>query len=331
MSYDYETFDTDTACTPFDEATIRTDKCYTVTVAVRDGLNENSEEEEEEVTDDTITVRIGIRDVDELPSAPTVTVTSPTDVTTLAVTWDEPANTGPEISGYDVEYRQGSGAYLDDNCRGTVGDGNCDDIPDTDTTTTITGLTANTSYSIRVRAKNADGSGSWTSVTGRTNRNKSTGPDVANEVPAFNAGNDTPTVPENTPSGQNVGSPVTATDGDGGTLRYTLEGPDRSSFTINPSDGQIRTRASLNLEERETYTVRVKVVDGQGGSASQTVMITVTDVDEPPAAPTALRVTATTGSGRSLEVSWNEPRNTGPDITDYDIEYREIPPNREPG
>ena len=43
---------------------------------------------------------------------------------------------------------------------------------------------------------------------------------------------------------------------------------------------------------------------------------------EPPAAPAAPRVTATSGSGWSLEVTWNAPRNEGPPITGYQIRYR---------
>ena len=53
--------------------------------------------------------------------------------------------------------------------------------------------------------------------------------------------------------------------------------------------------------------------------------INVTDEDEPPSAPGALRVTATTGTGWSLEVSWNAPSNTGkPAITDFDVQYRKF-------
>ena len=62
-----------------------------------------------------------------------------------------------------------------------------------------------------------------------------------------------------------------------------------------------------------------------GGSASTVVTITVNDVDEPPVAPGAPRVTATKDTGQSLDVSWNAPRNEGkPPITDYDIQYREV-------
>ena len=52
------------------------------------------------------------------------------------------------------------------------------------------------------------------------------------------------------------------------------------------------------------------------------VTISVTDEDEPPSAPATPTVTATADTGRSLEVTWNEPTNTGPPINRYEIAYR---------
>ena len=63
-------------------------------------------------------MKIGVRDRDEPPAVPTVTVTSPAGNTTLVVIWDA-SNTGPDIDNYDVQYRKGGGAFSDDNCRDT--------------------------------------------------------------------------------------------------------------------------------------------------------------------------------------------------------------------
>ena len=68
----------------------------------------------------------------------------------------------------------------------------------------------------------------------------------------------------------------------------------------------------------------VKVVDGQGGNATVDVTITLTDVDEPPAKPAVPTVAAIDGSPTSLTVSWTAPANTGPAITDYDVQYRAL-------
>ena len=222
---------------------------------------------------------------------------------------------------------------------GQTGTDNCGNLTDT-TTTTITGLTANTSYSVEVQAKNAEGTSTWASTgSQRTNRNKAS--DTPNSVPTFESGLNLE-VNESPQSRQEVGS-VLASDADGGTLRYTLEGPDRNLFTIGSTSGLIQTASELNHEDPAcgydstadgpvdqnpliscTYSVRVKVVDGQGGSTSAVVTISVVDQLEPPSAPSTPRVAATSGSGKSLDVTWNEPSNTGPPITDYDIQYREV-------
>ena len=47
-------------------------------------------------------------------------------------------------------------------------------------------------------------------------------------------------------------------------------------------------------------------------AALHPLTINVTDEDEPPEKPAAPRVTATSDSGWSLEVTWNAPRNTAP-------------------
>ena len=51
--------------------------------------------------------------------------------------------------------------------------------------------------------------------------------------------------------------------------------------------------------------------------------ITLTDVTEAPGRPAAPTVSGTAGSTTSLTVSWNEPDNTGPDIDNYDLQYRQ--------
>ena len=90
---------------------------------------------------------------------------------------------------------------------------------------------------------------------------------------------------ENTPAGQNIGSPVRATDGDGGTLSYSLEGTDAASFNLVTTSGQLRTKAGViyDYESKNRYEVTVRVSDGQGGSATIGVTINLTDVSEPPA------------------------------------------------
>ena len=139
---------------------------------------------------------------------------------------------------------------------------------------------------------------------------------------------------ENTGAGRPVGSPVSASDNDGNRLTYSLEGPGAAKFTIL-SSGQIRTRSLLNHEAEECYyedgtdsfcrySVTVKVDDGKrksNSTAAKSVTIDVVDVDELPTVPRPPTVMGVPGSTDSVRVTWDEPANTGPPITDYDVQY----------
>ena len=146
---------------------------------------------------------------------------------------------------------------------------------------------------------------------------------ASNAAPVFPSGTITRSVDENTASGQNVGSPVEATDTDtGDTLTYSLEGTDSGSFSIVNTSGQIQTSAALNYEAKSSYSVTVKVNDGTV-NATKAVTINVTDVAEPPGTPAAPSVTAKGGTTESLDVSWTAPVNTErPAIDDYNVQYR---------
>ena len=150
---------------------------------------------------------------------------------------------------------------------------------------------------------------------------------VANNAPTFPSSTAARSVAENTLAGHDVGAVLTATDSDGDTLTYTLEGTDAASFdivtTADPA-AQIRTKTGVtyNHEAKSSYTVIVKADDTKGGTATVTVTITVTDVTEPPGQPAAPSVSPTSGSTTSLDVSWTAPANTGPDIDNYDLQYQ---------
>ena len=264
---------------------------------------------------DTIAVTITVDNAVEkpvAPGAPTVTVTSGS-TTSLDVSWTAPANTGrPALSGYKLRYRTGSGAWTDHAHSGTG------------TTATIASLTASTAYEVQVRAVNADGDGDWSaSGTGTTGSPSNNAPEFSDTAAARSftetVGNATET------AARNVGAAVTATDADGDTLTYSLEGADAAKFGIVSTSGRIRTKAGerYDREAKASYSVTVKASDPNGGSDTIAVTITVDNAVEKPVAPGAPTVSATSGSTTSLDVSWTAPANTGrPALSDYKVRYR---------
>ncbi len=130
-------------------------------------------------------------------------------------------------------------------------------------------------YTVIVTAD--DGTGNSASITVTVNVT-----DVAESTsPVFTEGSSTTrTIAENTASGTNIGSPVSATDADGDTLKYSLYGPDVASFTIDRKTGQLKTKAALNFETKSTYTVKMIVEDDDENADYITVTVNVTNVND---------------------------------------------------
>ncbi len=92
------------------------------------------------------------------------------------------------------------------------------------------------------------------------------------------------TVAENQPPGTSVGT-FSATDADPADAHVFLlvPGPgsqDDAAFAI--VGATLRTAASFDFEARSTYSIRVRVTDGHGGSFERTFTVGVTNVNEPP-------------------------------------------------
>ena len=141
-----------------------------------------------------------------------------------------------------------------------------------------------------------------------------------NRGPGFASSRTTRSIAENTPAGVNIGIPVSATDADDDTLTYSLGGTDAGSFSIVSASGQLRTRAPLDYETKNSYAVTVSVSDGTL-TAAISVAITVIDVDEsPPPEQISSRVSISEimfGSERRFTPpQWIELHNAGADIID---------------
>ena len=288
-----------------DNGQLRTRPGVTYDFETRNRYSVTVEATDEQGGRTTVTVTIELIDDDnerpDRPDKPTVTAST---LSSLSIRWTAPTNTGPGINDYDVQYSEDGGAF--------------DGWPHTGpgTTATLTGLEVDTPYEVQVLARSDEGESLWSeSAEART---------VANQAPRFNEGTRTTRrLTENTTGTNDLGNPVTATDRDGGTLVYRLAGTDAAHFAIDATDGQLQTRAgeTYDYEEQARYEVTVRVEDGQGGSNSIEVTINLTDELEAPEDPAQPRVVPV--SSTSLAVTWTEPATTGPDISDYDLQYRE--------
>ena len=103
-------------------------------------------------------------------------------------------------------------------------------------------------------------------------------------------------------------------------------GSDQGQFSIASDTGDLSFREPSDYEAPgdNQYLVTVEVRSGAGArefAAEKTLTVRVTDEREPPGVPEAPIFSGETAD--SLRVSWSEPDNTGPDITDYDVQYRE--------
>ena len=128
-----------------------TDNAYVVEVQATSGTGDR-----EQMATETITVTVmNANEQPDTPAKPTVSAVSGSS-TTLTATWTEPGrNGGPEITGYEVRYQSRANAT---EAWSAVVDWT---HTDTATTTTITGLTANTEYQVQVKALNGETPSDW--------------------------------------------------------------------------------------------------------------------------------------------------------------------------
>ena len=137
----------------------------------------------------------------------------------------------------------------------------------------------------------------------------------------FDDASTTRSVAENTGTGQNIGTAVTATAASViDTLTYTLSGTDSASFDIVSTSGQLQTKSTLDYETKNGYSVTVDVSDGTN-DASITVTISITDVNEAPTFPattdTTLEVTKHIAVGANIGAP---VAATDPDTADGDTD-----------
>ena len=270
---------------------------YMVTVTVKDGKDEdgNVDVGGAEV-DDTIRVTIMVTNVNEAPVFP--------DTIPIVVAEDTAA--GVDIGAPVVAMDEDDGDTLTYTLGGTDA-ASFDIVGDSGQLQTKAALDfeTQTDYEVMVIATDKAGLTGEITVTINVRNVEADDTEVANKEPAFTDGpSTTHSVPENTPKGMNINAsgnpteadPVVATDADdeaGDTLTYGLRGADAASFDIESTTGQLKTKAALDHETKDTYMVTVTVTDGKDAAdnfalaVDDTIRVTITvmDVNEAPVFP----------------------------------------------
>ena len=238
----------------------------------------------------SIALTIMVKDVNTeapgKPAKPSVAPNPGIGHEALVVMWTAPANEGPAITSYVVQYRgEDSGDEWD---QVTVDGSGLE--------TTVSELESGTKYEVQVRAVNDEGEGPW-SESGKAETMVAP---LANSLPEFDDDAVTTlSVPENTLAETAVGAPITASDSDSqDVLTYSLSGADSALFSVGESSGQISIGAGTSLDfespsdsgGNNVYNLTVQVTDGKNAAGnadtavddSIDVTIAVTDVNESP-------------------------------------------------
>ncbi len=207
---------------------------------------------------------------------------------------------GTAVAGYDYEYRlEGSSTWT----QGTT----------TSTGFEITGVGASDAYRVRVRARNAEGAGAFTTIDVPR--------DLANQQPSVSASCRPCTV---VPGGE-VRLTATASDPDGDDLTYAWTAS-RGAFSGGTDAAATRWTAPGATGR---VTIRVEVSDNRGGTASATVAVTVEEPNEPPSVSAScdpcevprlgeveLTATASDPDGDKLTYAWSAPAGSFSGVTD---------------
>ena len=138
------------------------------------------------------------------------------------------------------------------------------------------------SYTLTVEARDGNGGTDTAAVVITVTR--ANGPPTANESPTFDTAGYAFSTPENAATGGSVGA-VSASDPDEGqSVAYSISaGNDAGKFSINAETGEVAVASALDYETASSYTLTVQAGDGNGGTDTASVVVTVTKVNSPPA------------------------------------------------
>ncbi len=167
----------------------------------------------------------------------------------LTATWTAPDDGGSAITGYELQYRTGGGAWTD--ISGI-----------TSASRIITGLTNGNTYEVQVRAVNAQGPSAWSKSAVATPVAVPAAPDA----PTLEAGNGEITATWTAPK-DNGGSAITEYH-----VQRKLSADDwppdnTTSIAAITVAAPATTHTIMNLENGMSYDVRVRAANAQGNGA----------------------------------------------------------------
>ena len=255
------------------------------------------------------------------PDAPT-TLTMSKGNRLVGLTWSAPTGKNVTVTGYDVQYQACDTTTTDASSEKCDADRNLiwgawksHSHSGTGITTTITGLVNGTKYQARVRARNSNGAGPWSTTVSNT--------------PLAEPSKPTGLILEVAHEQLNVS--WTASNANGSVIsgyemqhrkctalpRSCTSHPTWSDWTdhADASTGTMRTIDDLTNGTK--YQVRVQATSTTGDSGWTQIKS-----NTPEAVPAAPSVTASPDDGQ-ITVSWGPSNDRGSAITDYDVRFRE--------
>jgi len=227
---------------------------------------------------------------------------SPTE---MILSWKEPPpNNGPDVTGYEIEFKTSSGDYTLLPTTGLV------------TTYTHTDLTTGTLYTYRIYAKNSEGlsspSNTISAQTGHTV--------VPTNLQADDVSPTSILLTWSAPS-QTFGT-IT-----GYTIFKVFSSGVQDTITDTSNTQTSYTVTGLTTDKEYTFVVKARYNTGTSSAVSNSVTATPTLDSEPPSKFTVssppISLTATTISPIQIDLGWNYPTNDGgTSITGYRIDVK---------
>ena len=251
------------------------DNIYKVTVNVTDGKDADGMDEDPAVVDATLELVITVTNVDEDGMVTITSTLEGGEKLTAAVT-----DPDGDITSGSLSWQWSSS---------TTSNGTFTDISGA-TDEEYTSVAADVGKFLKAKATYKDPQSTEVEKTAEAVTSDAiTASNAEPEFPSTETG--TRSVNENTAAEMNIGPPGR---GHGRRLGcqpdLRLTGTDAASFDIDASSGQIKTKAALDHETKDSYSVNVTVRDSKDAAgetdtavdATQAVTITVNDLNEPP-------------------------------------------------